>query len=46
MALYGRDDHLVGVLGMNRPAHVARLRPLVERRATWSEALAGAAELA
>ncbi len=46
VALYGRDDRLVGVLGMNRPAHVARLRPLVERRASWSEALAGAAELA
>ena len=46
VALYGRDDRLAGVLGMNRPAHVARLRPLVERGASWSEALAGAAELA
>ncbi len=46
VALYGRDDRLAGVLGMNRPAHVARLRPLVERGASWSEALAGAADLA
>ncbi len=46
VALYGRDDRLAGVLGMNRPAHVARLRPLVERGASWPEALAGAAELA
>ena len=46
VALYGRDDTLVGVLGMNRPAHVARLRLLVERGASWDEALAGAAELA
>ena len=34
VALYGRDDRLAGVLGMNRPAHVARLRPLVERGAS------------
>jgi 3-phenylpropionate/trans-cinnamate dioxygenase ferredoxin reductase component len=46
VALYGRDETLVGVLGMNRPAHVARLRLLVERAASWDEALAGAAELA
>jgi len=46
VALYGRDDTLVGVLGMNRPAHVARLRVLVEQGASWDEGLAGAAELA
>jgi 3-phenylpropionate/trans-cinnamate dioxygenase ferredoxin reductase component len=46
VALYGRDDHLVGVLGMNRPAHVARLRPLVEAGVSWSDGVARAAEMA
>jgi NADPH-dependent 2,4-dienoyl-CoA reductase/sulfur reductase-like enzyme len=46
VALYGRDGMLGGVLGMNRPAHVARLRPLVEARAPWAEALAKAKEMA
>jgi 3-phenylpropionate/trans-cinnamate dioxygenase ferredoxin reductase component len=39
VALYGRDDVVVGVLGMNRPAHVARLRSLVEDRVNWADGL-------
>jgi 3-phenylpropionate/trans-cinnamate dioxygenase ferredoxin reductase component len=46
VALYGRDERLVGVLGMNRPAHVARLRPLVEQAVSWSEARARVEEMA
>jgi len=45
VALYGRDGTVAGVLGMNRPAHVARLRPLVESRVPWDEGLAAAREL-
>ena len=45
VAIYGRDGTVAGVLGMNRPAHVARLRPLVEARTDWHEALARAREL-
>ena len=37
VALYGRDGTVVGVLGMNRPAHVVRLRRLVEDRCPWDE---------
>lgn len=39
-ALYGRDDHLVGVLGFNRPRHVMKYRGLIERGVSFSEALA------
>ena len=46
VALYGRDGTVAGVLGMNRPAHVVRLRHLVETRAPWDEACGRAAELA
>jgi 3-phenylpropionate/trans-cinnamate dioxygenase ferredoxin reductase component len=45
VALYGRDDTVAGVLGMNRPSHVARLRPLVEARTAWDEAVASGREL-
>jgi 3-phenylpropionate/trans-cinnamate dioxygenase ferredoxin reductase subunit len=45
VALYGRDGTVVGVLGMNRPAHVARLRPLVDARVPWDEGIAAAREL-
>lgn len=45
-ALYGREGRVVGVLGMSMPAKVMRLRPLVESRAPWDEALAEAAALA
>jgi len=34
------------VLGMNRPAHVARLRPLVEARVSMDDARARAEEMA
>ena len=46
VALYGRDGVVEGVLGMNRPAHVARLRPLVEARASMDDARARAEEMA
>ena len=39
VALYGRDDTVVGVLGMNQPAQVMRWRSLVEERTTWDDAL-------
>ncbi len=42
VALFGRDGTVAGVLGMNRPAHVVRLRKLVETRAPWDEGLAEA----
>ena len=43
VALYRRDDRLVGVLGMNRPRHVMQLRALLEEHATWDDALERAA---
>jgi 3-phenylpropionate/trans-cinnamate dioxygenase ferredoxin reductase component len=42
VALYRRGDRLTGVLAMNRPRLLMTYRNLVERRATWSEALAAA----
>lgn len=45
VALYRRDDRLVGVLGMNRPRHVMQLRALLEEHATWDQALQRAATL-
>jgi NADPH-dependent 2,4-dienoyl-CoA reductase/sulfur reductase-like enzyme len=44
VAFYGRDDRIVGVLGMNQPAKVMRWRSLVEDRASWDTALRTAAE--
>jgi 3-phenylpropionate/trans-cinnamate dioxygenase ferredoxin reductase subunit len=44
VALYGRDDRVVGVLGMNQPAKVMRWRPLVADRVRWEDAMAVAAE--
>jgi 3-phenylpropionate/trans-cinnamate dioxygenase ferredoxin reductase subunit len=46
VALYGREQRVVGVLGMNRPRQVMMLRPLVEEAADWDVALARARELA
>ena len=43
VALYRRGDRLVGVLAMNRPRLLVTYRALVERVATWDEALALAA---
>ena len=39
-AIYRRDDRVVAVLAMNRPRLVVKFRPLVERGASWAEALA------
>jgi 3-phenylpropionate/trans-cinnamate dioxygenase ferredoxin reductase subunit len=44
VALYGRNDRVVGVLGMNQPAKVMRWRPLVADRVRWEDAMAVAAE--
>ena len=38
-ALFGRGGRVVGVLGMNMPAKVMRLRPLVEGGTAWADAL-------
>ena len=45
VALYGRENRLVGVLGMNRPRHVVQLRGLLDDGATFTEALERAAAL-
>jgi 3-phenylpropionate/trans-cinnamate dioxygenase ferredoxin reductase subunit len=42
VALYRRGNRLAGVLAMNRPRLLMTYRGLVERRATWDEALAEA----
>jgi 3-phenylpropionate/trans-cinnamate dioxygenase ferredoxin reductase component len=39
VALYRRGDRLIGALAMNRPRLLVTFRGLVERRATWAEAL-------
>ena len=39
VALYGRGDQLVGVLGMNRPRHVVQLRGLLDEGASYAEAV-------
>lgn len=41
VALYRRGDRLAGVLSMNRPRLLVTYRALVERAASWDEALAG-----
>ncbi|MEY2402058.1 MAG: hypothetical protein QOJ08_2169, partial [Ilumatobacteraceae bacterium] len=46
MALYGHDDRLRGVLGVNMPKPVMRMRKLLAGRASWGEALDHAAGLA
>jgi Reductase C-terminal len=42
VALYRRGNRLAGVLAMNRPRQLMTYRRLVERRATWHEAMAEA----
>jgi NADPH-dependent 2,4-dienoyl-CoA reductase/sulfur reductase-like enzyme len=42
VALYRRGDRLTGVLAMNRPRPLLTYQRLVERGASWSEALAEA----
>jgi len=43
VALYRRGDRLAGVLAMNRPRLLVTFRGLIERGASWDEALAQAA---
>ena len=43
VAIYGRGDRIVAVLGMNRPRQVMQYRQLIAQRATWDEALSFAA---
>jgi 3-phenylpropionate/trans-cinnamate dioxygenase ferredoxin reductase subunit len=40
VALYGRGDKLVAVLGMNRPRDVMQFRRLIINGASWDEAIA------
>lgn len=44
VALYGRAGRVVGVLGMNQPAKVARWRGLIEDRVSWDDARAAVKE--
>ena len=37
-AIYGRDDRLTGVFGLNRPRHVMQYRRLIAEGASWSDA--------
>jgi NADPH-dependent 2,4-dienoyl-CoA reductase/sulfur reductase-like enzyme len=43
VALYGRGGRVVGVLGMNRPAHVMRWRQRIADGVGWEDALAAEA---
>jgi NADPH-dependent 2,4-dienoyl-CoA reductase/sulfur reductase-like enzyme len=43
VALYRRGDRITGVLAMNRPRPLLTYRRLIERGASWDEALAEAA---
>lgn len=39
LALYRRGEHLSGALGLNQGRSVMRLRAMIAKRASWSEAL-------
>ena len=39
MAIYGHGGRLRGVLGVNMPKPVMRMRKLLSERATWEQAL-------
>ncbi len=39
-AIFGRDNKLTGVFGMNRPRHVMQFRRLLADEASWDEAIA------
>ncbi len=43
VAIYGRGDSIVAVLGMNRPRQVMQYRQLIAQRASWDDALSFAA---
>ena len=38
-ALYRRDDRLVGALSLNMPGKIMKYRALINKRASWHEAL-------
>jgi 3-phenylpropionate/trans-cinnamate dioxygenase ferredoxin reductase component len=40
VAIYGREGHLTGALGFSRPRQLMQYHPLLERGATFDEALA------
>jgi 3-phenylpropionate/trans-cinnamate dioxygenase ferredoxin reductase subunit len=42
VALFGRDDRLVGALGFSRPRVVMQYRRMIAERASWKDALAHA----
>ena len=42
VALFGRGGRLVGVLGVNRPAQVARWRAQIDTGISWDDALTAA----
>ncbi|HEX4820474.1 MAG TPA: FAD-dependent oxidoreductase [Acidimicrobiales bacterium] len=44
VAIYGRGERLVGVLGMNRPRVVMEYRQLIASGASWDDALAKASD--
>jgi 3-phenylpropionate/trans-cinnamate dioxygenase ferredoxin reductase subunit len=44
VALFGRDDRIIGALGFNRPRFVMQYRRLIAERASWEDALAHANE--
>ena len=44
VAIYRRDDRIVGALSMNRPRLLMGYRSLIAERATWARALEKAAE--
>jgi NADPH-dependent 2,4-dienoyl-CoA reductase/sulfur reductase-like enzyme len=46
VALYGHQGTVTAVLGMNRPRHVMQLRPHVEARTPFADAVAAAEALA
>jgi NADPH-dependent 2,4-dienoyl-CoA reductase/sulfur reductase-like enzyme len=46
MALYGHSGRLRGVLGVNMPKPVMRLRKLLREQASWDDAMSHAATLA
>lgn len=43
LALYRRDDRLVGALSLNMPGKIMKYRALINRQAAWDEALVFAA---
>ena len=44
-AIYGNEGKLRAVLGINRPRHVMQFKSLMEKKASWKEALDYAREI-